>query len=761
LDRTPIAIAVLVGAVLLAFSPWWLGGRLIAPLDIVSELHEPWAAGDTTVEVKNHFTTDAVTQYLEYRAIAERAFAQGNQVGWNPLSFGGNPEYANTMAAHGDWSMQLHRVFGFWTAWHLGLMGHFLVAGIGMWVFLRSRSVAPAVSLLASLAYLANTQFVLWIFHRWQLAAFAWLPWVLWAILRFVEGRRRIWPLIPAFLGLAALGGTLQQDAFIALALLAVWSGLVLTSPGQRLRLTAHFAAWTILGFALAAFTLVPAVLAFADNVTTGHVRGALGEGWSPLSAALSVVFLGAQPIPGIFGSPQTIDLSKILGRSLFDVASIGLVPTLVAYRSLLLREAPAPARALMLTGLVVPLTPLVGPLYFRVQIVFVLGAAWAFAWYWEHASDRLASFERRLASLIVIALGLWCLAGAVVAVAESQISRIAVRLVSDRLSQGEGTFAVFRDWMLGRAGKLVHDFPPWTPSRLPTMLVAVLGAIALRARNRHAASSHALILIALAVELGAFAISWVTAVDPQRYPPYPVTPDILTMTRIVGDGRVVVINELDRPVLFPPNTLVMYGVANIDQYESIRPPSMWQETGFSLDADVLGALAVTHAITHPDSTPAGEEWELRHRGSTLAVWANTAALPRFMALGTIPTDWQLAKDLKRAATPFPPVKVVSSSDNRRLLTVPQGTRVLRIAENWSPGWQYRLPSGRWTAVARAPDGSMLLEMAAAREPLAVELAFRPQRRTAGELISAVAALSLAAAGWSMRSRRTRTLLGV
>src|SRR5262245_29979947 len=83
--RTAICMAAagLALLVILAFAPWWAAGKVFAPLDITQELYEPWAGGDSRVQVHNHFTSDAVTQYLEYRWVFAESFDGDGFVGWD------------------------------------------------------------------------------------------------------------------------------------------------------------------------------------------------------------------------------------------------------------------------------------------------------------------------------------------------------------------------------------------------------------------------------------------------------------------------------------------------------------------------------------------------------------------------------------------------------------------------------------------------------------------------------------------------------
>ena len=127
------------------FAPWWAGSKVLAPLDLVDQLYEPWAAGVTDVHVQNESLSDAVEQYLVYHWVAHQSFREDGYIGWNRFVYCGMPYYAETMALYFDWSMQLHRFFDFWTSWHLGLFLQFSVAMTGMFALLIKQGLFTSV----------------------------------------------------------------------------------------------------------------------------------------------------------------------------------------------------------------------------------------------------------------------------------------------------------------------------------------------------------------------------------------------------------------------------------------------------------------------------------------------------------------------------------------------------------------------------------------------------------------------------------------
>jgi hypothetical protein len=805
-NRDSSAILILFSLALLAFAPWWAGGRLYAPLDLIDQVYEPWAEGKTTPELHNHFTSDAITQYLVYRKFAERSFAEDGAVGWSSLTFGGRPEYANTMAGYNDWSMQLHRFFDFWTAWHLGLLGQFLIAGVGMLVFLRSERISVPVALLGAVAYAANSQFIFFFYHRWLLGAFAWIPWVVWAMHRYRAGQVWAWPLVPLFLALAFLGGNLQTSVFVVLAVGAVWLGWLRTgAPARRLSLTGHLLAWGILGAGLAAFALLPEALTALESGADRLERGSIGYAHGLRQPFLAMLLLPAQLFPSLLGSVRSMDLAKALLLELPAVAYFGFLLTLLAYRAVFIRRVPAAARWLIAFGLLLPLTPLVGPLYHRVQLLFIFGGIWAATWYWEHTErDRGDRVLRMIGYACAGAAVLWVLASlATVALEGWLVSRIQ-EYIAARIAAGQaGVLGGYREWMLARGARLIPELRIWQPRQLLLVLAALAGFGALHLRARYGVAPSALVLLgALVAELGIFAAGWVTVADPERHPPYPERPDIAAMRQAVGAGRVYVADTpatlLREPadtlaidpcapgcreipaaqLFFPRNTLAMYGVATIQQYESVSLRGIWAEAGYATDAISLGRLAVTHAVSPPGRTlPRG--WALEYQGEALWLWRNQHALPQYLALppefaawpgpGALVGDALEGDALEGDAASARPAAEgaphgiglagavqVTGTQNRRLLEVPSGTAAVRVAENWSEGWRYRSGTGPWKQVKVAADRSMLIPLEPVPATQLVEMHYRPRRRIIGWWLT-LAAAALTALGGVAAARARRT----
>jgi hypothetical protein len=763
--------------VLAWFSPWWVSGKNLAPLDILHEMLQPWRGTDEKIVVKNHFVADAVDQYLVYRQVAAQSYRQEGWVGWSSMTYGGTAQYANTMALYYDWTMQLHRWFDFWTAWHLGLMAQVALAATGMLFFLRGRFIGPLWSVCGALIYAANSQFVVWIYHRWTLSSFCWVPWILWSIDSYRKGKRCFWILVPIFIGLAMLGGTLQHGVFVVLVVMASWLEENLIRNPQslertlRIHILARYAAWGILGTGLAAMMILPCSDAFFTSNRLGLHTGTFGnsqngiypQGWlQPLFNLASYPF---QIFPSILGRSETLDVMKLFKSELFYIAYFGSLPVLIAFLACFRKQVPQLARILIIAGLLLPLTPIVRLLYQRLFILFILGGILAFAHFMETASrETRLSILKITASITAFSIVLW----GVLSIGFYVKSQAITDLMESKLldSSSGSAFGYFRGWMEGRFSKFSVDLCIWSPHQfypLILFLLALTGLWLSASFNSHRRKAGAwLVAVAVVTEVSLFASRWITYTDPVKFPLYPVTQEVTAIRENIGRGRTTTLNKETSGHMaitpFIPNTLSAYNIPTILGYDSIVPDGMALGVMNSSDANALGLIGVTHLITYPGNRPYGNGWNKKWESPSMVLFENQKAIPQYIGFNS---DVDMGAFFKFSdSTKLIPLKEASQKENTRLVHIPVGVEWIRIAENHAQGWEYRVGNHLpplWLPVNRAKDASMILKIGEteAQSPSVVHLRFNPPLRKTGMMISASAFLLTIAGGFSViRARR-------
>lgn len=775
--RTGVCLALCLAVVLTWFSPWWVGGKVLAPLDLANEMMQPWRGDGDPGIAKNHFVADNITVILEYNLFAAESYKQEGWLGWSDLTYGGTALYADTMTSFDDWTMQLHRWFGFWTAWHLGLIGQVFLAASGMVLLLRGRGADMLWSSCGGLIYAANSQFVTWVNHRFALGPFCWVPWIIWAIDRYRGGRRWSWGAVPVFIALAFLGGTLQHVVIVALAVVACWGDEAWKtwksgngSLANQAKLLGRYAFWGILGSGIAALMLIPCTDALMTSNKLGLHTGLYGHAGDSIypEGNLQPLFnLAAYPFqvfPSLLGRCNSMDVLKLFKSSLFFVAYIGFLPTLIAFLALGRRQTGTLERLLIIIGLVLPLTPAVRFLYQRLFLLFLLGGTMAFVAYMGRSNDEA---RRKLYTLTAWTAGVLAAVWLIGSAGMALLGKGFLASLHNRILNvgGESSFGGAHAWMEMRVSHFIGDLFIWSPQQMmPLVLLALglwgLGWTASKSLNRRRTGSI-LLACAIILEVTVFAARWVTWSDPAKHPLFPVTPEVTALQENVGrDGRVTTLihpSEHMSRTPFLPNTLSPYGIEAVTGYGSVVPDGMIRPNESPGDAEKLGRFGVSHLITWPGNPDVPVEWRLLWSSPSMELYQNTLALPRYVALRT---DREKDDFIAGEDRSYAPVRETTGRQNSRHLEVPAGARWVRIAENQADGWEYKSGNGAaWIPVLRAADKSMLIKVDAGNNGTSVDMRYRPPLRRLGFQVTG-ASLILLAIGtiWVARRKSQPTL---
>jgi len=717
----------------IAFLPVFQEGKVIAPMDIQENFIEPWSQDIDEVNVHNHIVSDAVTQYLPYRMFAERAYQEDGYIGWNPYEMGGFNMAGNTMALPGSWTTKLHRFMSFNNAWNFGLIAEFLIAGIGMLVFLRDRKLAWICCLFGAIAFMANSQFIVWIYHRWAIGSFCWMPWVLWAssgIFTDEESKKRH-VLLPLFLGLAILGGSLQHIVFIALAC----GCLVLARFSFRKPFKidwVYSVKWSVLFFfvfGLISYALIPQIQAYLTNVEIGHTRGGLGYKGGVTQIILNVIAIPAQFWPWLMGDAQTLDGSKLLRISYMSIAYFGTIPMIFAIMGLFKKEMPKAAKWMIVLGLLIPLTPLVGPLYHRVQIVFILGGCWM-------ASEMLACYIKnppvklvKYVAAAVFSIGLLLAIGSFL---PSQYrSAIEQKVISQTLAKsGEMQFGSDKEWLTGRAIEWTDRFSLHHPQTLlvfSLLVVGVVGLYLLRRNERFGNIGSLVLVVVVTLELGVYLNNWVSYADAAAVKSgHPAITKLKQLTQgarvYQGTGNNGITSSFGAP-----NILSSYFVPTLDAYESIQYQSV-ARTAPNVSESLKYTLSNVKYSICPDGAPlfpGTQTWKKVDSIGSFNLYENPDAIPPIVSVNTEKEETieGIYSQLQSADEINPLIQTMSTFE----IEVPQKNRYLRIGQNWHPGWKWRLKQhGEWRDVLKGVDGACWVPTQSC-EGEVIELVFHPR----------------------------------
>lgn len=702
--------------VLAWFSPWWAQGKVMAPFDILPGLYEPWKTGDAPPEIHNHFSQDAVNQYVPYRMWADKSLREDGYLGWNPHVFCGTPQYANTMVSGFDWGMWIHRLFDFWTAWHLAPMLMLWIAGAGMLVFLRARGIPLSIAVLAAVAYMANWQFIICLYFRQLVSCFCWIPWMLWALSPLFppaktadcSGRWRL-ALAPFFLCLAFLGGTLQQHAFICIVLGCVGLGILMDSAtGMNERV--HRLLWMgILGamaVCLAAFMFEPTLQLYLDNQRSGHKRGGFGYDGGPLQPLLTLISMPFHAFPFPLGRPQTLDLWKAFKSDFMNAGFFGTLPALAAMVALFSKKVSWGPRLMILAGLLIPLTPLVGYLYHRIHIIWILGGCWAAAELIStFSTEELQKWSRRLVTASMIFAGLWIIASLTLVVFERDIIHRLQEFVQSRTAEAKSP--AIQQWLQQRAARHPGELKLWHPWQLIPAAGAILSFVSLR-WIRLPEWKSLLPSIGVGIQLSVAWCVWTSWSQDRE--PYGEPPGMAELARLVGHGRLLLPPVDTKQRFMPSNTSEPVGISVLEGYDSIHPHRIVTDPQNPLQS-MDGIPVVTHLLKLQDTVgPAG--WIPQGTFWGHSLWKNPSAT----TTAFFRTSGQET---------LQPMLWTKWTMNQRKLAVPPTTGEIIIAETWHRDWRFRLSDGTWQFPIMGPDRTIRIPVNTTR-PATLELRFMP-----------------------------------
>jgi len=315
--RDLLAALLLFLLPLILFWPVTVGPDTLIPADNLFAF-EPWASYKTELDVglpQNQLLSDLVLENYIWKKFVRESLAQGDIPLWNPYILSGHPFLANGQhSALYPFSLlfyflPLAKAYGWFTVSQLWL------AGLFMYVFVRTLRVNRLGALVAGLTYGLSGFFVVRVVFTMIIAAAVWLPLVLAMIEIIIRKQAEKGPVnyspIPYVvggalaLGLQTLAGHVEITYYTLLVsgFYAFWRLLALWRQQKTFRFAGRLAAWlltmVLFGVGIGAVQLIPMYEVVTQNFRDSSATLEQVRGWAlPLRRIATFV------IPDFFGSP-------------------------------------------------------------------------------------------------------------------------------------------------------------------------------------------------------------------------------------------------------------------------------------------------------------------------------------------------------------------------------------------------------------------------------------------------------------------------
>ncbi len=342
-----LAVGGLLVLVCLFVGRAFLPGKVLLPLDVVTQLWPPWQQPSTAVDVHNPLITDVVDYIYPLKTFMAAQVKDGTVPLWNPYVLGGYPLTYNTQAGLWYPLSLLYVALPPVTAVDLTVFLQMALGGLFMFAYLRQVALRRAAAFLGAVLFLFNGMMIVWL--EWQVvhAAVVWLPLCLYFVERVYQRLRGDNPSLPykdvILAGFAfampwlgghwnwALYGSMTAVVYILWRFGSLFLAQKLGSPKRQKE-----AAWLgvlILGvgIGLSAIQVLPA---FA-YISRGHRQPfALAESLGLGLKNRAVVGL----IPDFFGSPVQ---ENWWGPTNYNETAfyLGILPLFLAVLALFLRQ--------------------------------------------------------------------------------------------------------------------------------------------------------------------------------------------------------------------------------------------------------------------------------------------------------------------------------------------------------------------------------------------------------------------------------------
>jgi len=172
---------VIVGLWVVFSFPYLFRGLVPFPSKYLVTFFPPWNS-EYGMPVKNNAMPDIISQIYPWKKLTIDTWKMGQIPLWNPYSFSGTPHAGNYQSAVFTPFNLLFFIFPFIDAWSILILLQPLLAGIFMYIFVRSLERSQAASLLAGIAFMFSGFMVVWMAYGTLGYAALFLPLIFWGI---------------------------------------------------------------------------------------------------------------------------------------------------------------------------------------------------------------------------------------------------------------------------------------------------------------------------------------------------------------------------------------------------------------------------------------------------------------------------------------------------------------------------------------------------------------------------------------------------
>ena len=305
-------------------SPYFLQNKVPFPSTYQVNNFAPWSANSKFWgPVKNGAMPDIITQIYPWRHLAIEIWKTGQVPLWNPYTFSGNPLLANYQSGVLSPLNILFFLLPFVDAWSILVLLQPLLAGLFMYLFVRSLRVSKAGSLISSVSFMFCGFITSWMGYATLGYAILFLPLSLFCIEKYYETKKNIFLfLLSLTLPVAFFSGHFQISLYFLITVLIyiIYKFIVSQDIYKTLRLTL----FVFFGLLLVMPQVLPSIELYIESFRSSFFQ----------TGGIPIEYLPSFLAPDFFGNPVT--RNTWFGNYAEWNAYIGVLPFMLAIYSLL-----------------------------------------------------------------------------------------------------------------------------------------------------------------------------------------------------------------------------------------------------------------------------------------------------------------------------------------------------------------------------------------------------------------------------------------
>jgi len=302
-------------------SPYFINNKIPFASSYQVNFFSPWSAYPQFAgPVKNNAMPDVIGQIYPWKHFTIQTFKAGQISLWNPYSFSGTPHLANYQSAVFSPFNLLFFLLPFVDAWSIAILLQPLLAGIFMYLLMKTLSVNKIGALISSIAFMFCGFITTWMAYGTLGYAVLFLPLMLYAVEMFFKtNNRKFLFILSISIPLSFFSGHFQISLYVFSTLIAYIVYKYFSTKNKRSVLTVLL--YTFFGLLISLVQILPSIELYSQTLRSSIFQKGEVIPWGYLSTLIS---------PDFLGNPVT--RNDWFGHYAEWNAYIGLIPLTLAF---------------------------------------------------------------------------------------------------------------------------------------------------------------------------------------------------------------------------------------------------------------------------------------------------------------------------------------------------------------------------------------------------------------------------------------------